>query len=101
MRTLFIVLMLTFFSCAPIQKIGLNDSEKSIKNETKSYAVLGNLRVVVEPGEAKYDKVMMAAIEKYGQGVDIINIKIDKPVLKFSSYGDGQIILNCLVIKYN
>jgi len=101
MRILFLVLMLTFFSCAPTQKIGLNDSEKSIKNETKSYNVLGNLRVIIEPGEAKYDKVMMAAIEKYGQGVDVINIKIDKPVQKFDSYGDGKVILNCLVIKYN
>ncbi len=101
MRTLFLVLMLSFFSCAPTKKIGLNYSEKSIKNEIKSYSVLGNLRVMIEPGEAKYDKAMMAAIEEYGQGVDIINIKIDKPVLKFDNYGDGKVILNCLVIKYN
>ncbi|RPG59890.1 MAG: hypothetical protein CBD51_002525 [Flavobacteriales bacterium TMED191] len=100
MRTLVLILMITFFSCAPQRKIGFNASEKSIKNEIKSYNVVGNLRVVIEPGEAKYDKAMMAAIEEYGQGIDIMNIKIDKPVLKFDNYGDGKVILNCLVIKY-
>jgi hypothetical protein len=100
---IFIIFILIISSCSIQQKIGYNNSELSIKNETKSYTVLGNLRVVIAPGEYKYDKIMMAAIEQYGDGVDIINVKLDTFGVNQAerTMGTHMSIANCLVIKYD
>ena len=91
--TLFLIL----YACSAPVMIEHNDSEKSIKNEVKSYTVLGNLRVEVAKGQIEFDTIMKAAIEKYGQKIDVINIKKDETI---TSFGGGKII-NCLVIRYD
>jgi hypothetical protein len=101
----YIIFILIISSCSIQQNTGYNHSELSIKNETKSYTVLGNLRVVIAPGEYKYDKIMMAAIEQYGDGVDIINVKFDTHANGMNqagiTMGTHMSIANCLVIKYD
>ena len=98
MKKLLFVLVLFLCSCVPLEKIGFNDSEKAIKNEIKSFTVLGNLRVVIERGEDLYDKIMKAAIAKYGDRIDIINLKEDENYSS-NTYG-GDKVINCLVIRY-
>jgi len=99
MKKILIVLVLFFCSCAPLQKIGYNNSERAIKNEIKSFTVLGNLRVVIERGENPYDKIMKAGIAKYGDRIDIINLKEDKN-LSPNTFDKVDKIINCLVIRY-
>jgi len=84
-------------SCAAPVIIEYNASEKSITNEVKSYTILGNLRVEVPRGQIEFDTIMKAAIDQYGQKVDVINIKKDETI---ASFGGGKII-NCLVIRYD
>ena len=97
MKKILFILVLFFCSCGPMKKIGFNTSEKVIKNEMKSFTVLGNLRVVIEYGEYKYDTIMKAALAKYGDGIDIINLKEDETLKE--TYGPK--VFNCLVIRYN
>ena len=85
-------ILILFSGCATT---GLNNSEKAINNVQKDFIVLGNLRVSIGSTEYLYDKVMDSAIRKYGNGVDIINIKKDV------RDGTGETIINCLVIKYD
>jgi len=95
-QTILLSLFLIPYGCKAPVMIEYNASEKSIKNEVKSYTVLGNLRVEVPKGKIEFDTIMKAAIDKYGQKVDVINIKKDHTI---SSFGGGKII-NCLVIRY-
>ena len=84
-------ILILFSGCATT---GLNNSEKAINNVQKDFIVLGNLSSIGST-EYLYDKVMDSAIRKYGNGVDIINIKKDV------RDGTGETIINCLVIKYD
>ena len=107
MKKLLFILLLAFFGCGTtLTGISFNnsasDSEKTIKNETKSYTVLGNLRVVITREDDYYDKIMKSAIKKYGEGVDIINIKEDfTQTSKGALTTTSPIIVNCLVITYH
>jgi len=92
--TLFLISIL-FIGCASI-KTGYSNSADTITG--KEFQVLGNLRVEVSFEDYKYDKLMNAAIEKFGDGVDIINIKADFPV-KFTIR--DKTIFNFLVIRFN
>jgi len=96
-KTIFLSLFLMLYGCAAPVMIEYNASEKSIKNEVKSYTILGNLRVEVPRGKIEFDTIMKAAIDQYGQKVDVINIKKDETI---ASFGGGKII-NCLVIRYD
>ena len=96
-KTILLSLSLILFGCAAPVMIEYNDSERSIKNEVKTYTILGNLRVEISRGQIEFDTIMKAAIEKYGQKIDVINIKKDHTI---SSFGGGKII-NCLVIRYD
>ena len=107
MKNLLFILLLTFWGCGTtLTGITFNnsasDSEKTIKHDTKSYTVLGNLRVVITAEDDYYDKIMTTAIKKYGESVDIINIKEDFTQTRTGSITTSSpIIVNCLVIKYD
>jgi hypothetical protein len=94
---IFISSLLILSSCATTVRVQHNASEQSIKNEVKSFTVLGNLRVEIPKGQIEFDSIMKAAITQYGQKVDVINIKKDETI---SSFGGGKVI-NCLVIRYD
>ena len=81
-------------SCASI-KTGYSNSATTITQ--KNFDVLGNLRLEISPDDYKYDSLMKAAIAKYGENVEIINIKADYP-LKFSLR--EKTVFNALVIRY-
>lgn len=96
MKNIFKITILCFAlsSCSSI-KTGYSNSATTIIE--KDFDVLGNVRIEIASDDYKYDSLMKAAIEKYGENIDIINIKADYP-LKFSIR--DKTIYNALVIRF-
>lgn len=75
------------------------EAGKQISIVQKDYEIKGTVRVEGLEGknEATYDGLLKAAREKYGQDVDVINVKIDRAQNDKKKW----IIMNGYAVKYS
>lgn len=74
------------------------ENGKQISIVQRDYEIKGTVRVEGKVGknEATYDGLLKTAREKYGQDVDVINIKVDRAKRE----KDEWIIMNGYAVKY-
>lgn len=92
-----IVLLLIATAGCKTYSIG-GESGKQISVVQRNYEIKGTVRVEGKVGknEATYDGLLKSAREKYGQDVDVINIKIDRAKREKTEW----IIMNGYAVKY-
>lgn len=94
MKKLYYLLFITLLSCSTVSSVyNINQPLPNTK-----YTLVGQISVECNDNnyENTYDFLLNEAIDRYGDGVDVVNITKDKEGRLFSSY----LYINAHVIKY-
>lgn len=94
-------LSILFFTLGACKSYQMGKEYHRMELIPREYDIVGTIRVDNKDGKKSltYDGLLKKAREKYGENVDIINVKIDK-ASKLGGKGDSFTIINAYAIRY-
>jgi hypothetical protein len=109
-----LLICIIFPACATLNTVP-SSIERPIEKQISEFEVIGSIRLEILTGPQTgeympYDKLLKMAHEKYGEKIDIVEIKKEKQPLSLAEikslrnetkmYYTSRIVYNAIVIKY-